>query len=55
MGSITGSVATSLNSNIIDKVVLNVGGANYAALVDQASNALIQGLLNSLGLEKKQY
>ncbi|WP_461832937.1 alpha/beta hydrolase family protein [Desulfothermus sp.] len=52
MGSITGSVATSLNSNIVDKVVLNVGGANFAALVDQASNKLIQGLLNSMGLTK---
>ena len=52
MGSITGSVATSLNSNIVDKVVLNVGGANFAALVDQASNKLIQGLLDSMGLTK---
>ncbi len=52
MGSITGSVATSLNSNIIDKIVLNVGGANFAAIVDQAKNALIQGLVDSLGLTK---
>lgn len=53
MGSITGSVATSLNNDTIDKIVLNVGGANFAALVDQATNDLIQGLLQTMGLTEK--
>lgn len=52
MGAITGSVATSLHSDKVNKIILNVGGANFAALVDQATNALIKGLLDTLGLEK---
>ncbi len=50
LGSITGSVATSLNSNLINKIVLNVGGANFAALIDQAKNAGIRSMLDALGI-----
>ncbi len=52
LGSITGSMFVSLNYADptggvfrVDKAVLNVGGANYAALVDEASRGAIQRLI----------
>ena len=52
LGAIAGSVATSLNSNIITKVVLNVGGGNFSVLIDQASNKLIHRLIEGMGISK---
>ncbi len=52
LGAINGSMFASHNSESLDKVVLNVGGANYTALIDQAKSAEITGLLSSFGLEK---
>ena len=52
LGAITGSMFTALNyvdpsgGNLkVDKAVLNVGGANYAALVDEAERFPIQQLI----------
>jgi len=39
-------------NNFISKAVLNVGGGNYAALLNEATNSLITGLLSALNLEK---
>ena len=44
-GAITGSVFNAYNT--IDKVVLNVGGANFAALADTASNAEITDIFGA--------
>ncbi|MDY0131499.1 MAG: hypothetical protein RBR53_02415 [Desulforegulaceae bacterium] len=52
MGSITGSVMAKYNPNYLDKVVLNAGGANFAAILDTAKNASLAGLVKSLGIEK---
>lgn len=52
MGSITGSVMTSYNQANFQKVILNVGGANFAAIVDQAKNIDIGGLVNGFGVTK---
>lgn len=52
LGAINGAMFASHNSQSLDKVVLNVGGANYTALIDQAKSAEITGLLSSFGLEK---
>jgi len=61
LGSITGSVVANNNDTSLtregpktglDKVVLNVGGANFAAILDTAKNALFTSLLSELGLEK---
>ncbi|WP_273265755.1 Ig-like domain-containing protein [Flexistipes sinusarabici] len=38
--------------NFINKGLLNVGGGNYAALLNEATNDLITGLLDTLGVEK---
>jgi len=39
-------------NNFINKGLLNAGGGNYAALLNEATNDLITGLLSSLKLEK---
>lgn len=60
LGSITGSVVANYNStavesslgNGLDNVVLNVGGANFSALVDSAKNSLFTSLMESFGLTK---
>ncbi|BAI80930.1 hypothetical protein DEFDS_1470 [Deferribacter desulfuricans SSM1] len=39
-------------NNFISKAVLNVGGAGYAALLNEATNSLITDLLSTLNLEK---
>ncbi|MGE4519585.1 MAG: hypothetical protein AB7E04_08775 [Desulfobacteraceae bacterium] len=52
LGSITGSVAANNNTASLDKVVLNVGGANFASILDTATNAALTGLLDKLGVEK---
>lgn len=52
LGSITGSVAASNNIATLDKVVLNVGGANFAAIFDQAKSALLTAIFTELGLTK---
>ncbi len=58
LGGITGSMFTSLNYDLmnglgVDKAVLNVGGGNYAALVDEAKRAAIQKLIcKTIGGEK---
>ncbi|TYB33158.1 MAG: hypothetical protein FXF49_07775, partial [Flexistipes sinusarabici] len=38
--------------NFINKGVLNVGGGNYAAILNEATNDLIKGLVSALNLEK---
>ncbi len=50
MGAITGSIYARFGTP--DKVVLNVGGGNYVSIVDAAKNELIEGLLESIGVEK---
>lgn len=52
LGSITGSVAANNNTASLNKVVLNVGGANFASILDTAANATLTGLLDTLGVEK---
>eukprot|EP00767_Chilomastix_cuspidata_P007091 gnl/Chilomastix_cuspidata/7654.p1 GENE.gnl/Chilomastix_cuspidata/7654~~gnl/Chilomastix_cuspidata/7654.p1 ORF type:complete len:879 (+),score=5.11 gnl/Chilomastix_cuspidata/7654:47-2683(+) len=52
LGSITGSVAAKYSAASLDKAVLNVGGANFAALFDTAKNALLAGILEDMGVEK---
>lgn len=38
--------------NFINKGMLNVGGGNYAAILNEATNDLIKGLVSALNLEK---
>jgi hypothetical protein len=45
LGAITGSIVSEFNSEL-DKVVLNVGGANLASLMDRATNAELGGMLS---------
>jgi len=45
----TGGLKTG---NFINKGLLNAGGGNYAAILNEATNDLITGLLSSLKLEK---
>jgi pimeloyl-ACP methyl ester carboxylesterase len=52
LGAITGSVAAKYNQASLGKVVLNVGGANFASILDTATNAALTGLLDKLGVEK---
>lgn len=39
-------------NNVVSKAVLNVGGGGYAALLNEATNALIKNLVAALNLEK---
>ena len=39
-------------NNAVSKAVLNVGGGGYAALLNEATNALIKNLVAALNLEK---
>jgi len=50
MGSIVGSIYA--NYGTPDKVVLNVGGANFVSITDRATNQLIESLLESTGAKK---
>jgi pimeloyl-ACP methyl ester carboxylesterase len=52
LGSITGSVVAKNNKDHLGKAVLNVGGANFASILDTATNAALTGLLDKLGVEK---
>jgi hypothetical protein len=57
LGAITGSVVVnnSIDQNMteyIDKAVLNVGGANFASILDTATNSALTGLIQKLGIEK---
>ena len=52
LGAITGSVFTARNADALDRIALSVGGANFSALVDEATSAEIQGLTASLGVER---
>jgi hypothetical protein len=52
LGAITGSVFTSRNADTLDRIALSVGGANFSSLVDEATSAEIQGLTESLGVER---
>jgi hypothetical protein len=45
LGAITGSIVSAFNSEL-DRVVLSVGGANLASLMDGATNAEIAGTLS---------
>jgi pimeloyl-ACP methyl ester carboxylesterase len=50
MGAIVGSIYANYGSP--NKVVLNVGGANYVSILDTATNQMIQSLLSSAGIKK---
>lgn len=52
LGSITGSVAVKNTLADLDKVILNVGGGNFAAIFDTAKNSLLTSVLTGFGLEK---
>lgn len=52
LGSIVGSMFSSFNSEMLDKIVLNVGGGGFAALLDGAMNAEIADVSASMGLER---
>ncbi len=50
LGGITGANFVSTNYDVTGKAVLNVGGANYAALLDEATRApLVKLICTSLG------
>ena len=53
MGAIVGSIYAKFGTP--DRVVLNVGGANYSSIVDSATNELIEKLLESTGVKKNTY
>ena len=50
MGAIVGSIYA--NYGTPDKVILNVGGANFVSITDRATNQLIESLLESTGAKK---
>ncbi len=50
MGAIVGSIYA--NYGTPNKVVLNVGGANFVSITDRATNQLIESLLESTGAKK---
>lgn len=52
MGAITGSVFATYNADQLDRVVLTAGGANWAAILDRATNGKIEALIDSLGVER---
>lgn len=54
-GSIIGSVFVADNIADIDRIAMAVGGADFAALLDQATNPEIAGLADALGVEKNSF
>ncbi len=50
LGAITGSVFASYNIDALDKIVLNTGAANTAALFDSSPN--LESLMSGLGVDK---
>ena len=51
MGSITGEIAYK-NASYLNRSVFSVGGGNYVAIIDTATDELITGLLEATGLTK---
>ncbi len=52
LGSITGSVFNKFNNQDITKSVLNVGGANFAAILDETAIQSLQNTVSALGYTK---
>jgi len=52
LGSITGSVFNKFNNADITKSVLNVGGANFAALLDETSITSLKAMVTAMGYTK---
>ncbi|MDY0361713.1 MAG: hypothetical protein RBR08_09685 [Desulforegulaceae bacterium] len=52
LGSITGSVVANTNASVLDKVVLNVGGANFASIFDTVKNEGLKSVFTAFGIEK---
>ncbi len=52
LGSITGSIFNKFNNAAITKSVLNVGGANFAALLDETSITSLKSIVTAMGYTK---
>ncbi len=52
LGTITGSIFDKFNNAAIAKSVLNVGGANLAALLDETSIASLKSMVTAMGYTK---
>ncbi|NOZ83869.1 MAG: hypothetical protein GXP60_03530 [Epsilonproteobacteria bacterium] len=52
LGSITGSIFNKFNNADITKSVLNVGGANFAALLDETSITSLKAMVTAMGYTK---